>query len=88
MKYFITGGSGVPDETCIEFFKDTDVIVITRDGKRYFRGTRLCCRKCIHWDCYYLNDDFDEYLACDKGRAEFDYENGYCDEFDNGYKEE
>ena len=41
MKYFITGGSGVPDETCIEFFKDTDVIVIARDGKRYLHGVEI-----------------------------------------------
>ena len=46
---------------------------------------KKCCRNCNHWDCYiYRTEDDDEYeyLACDRGRREFDFEDGYCDEFE------
>lgn len=35
---FFCGGSGFADDICVEFFKDTGVIVVTRDGKRWLRG--------------------------------------------------
>ena len=37
-KTFYCGGSGFADDICVEFFKDTGVIVVTRDGKRWLRG--------------------------------------------------
>lgn len=40
-KYLFTHGTGLPDELCIERFKDTDVIVITRDGRRWQRGVEI-----------------------------------------------
>ena len=38
--YFITKGTGVPDDAAIDFFKDSDVIVVTRNGNEYQYGKR------------------------------------------------
>ena len=35
---FFCGGTGFPDDVCLDYWKDTNVIVVTRDGKRYYRG--------------------------------------------------
>ena len=39
--YFFTGGTGFPDDVCIEYFKNTNVVVVTRDNKRYCAGKLL-----------------------------------------------
>ena len=36
--YFFTGGTGFPDEVCVEFFKKSNIIVVTRDGRQYCKG--------------------------------------------------
>lgn len=39
--YYFTGGTGVPDEVAVDFFKDNGgVIVFTRDGNVYRKGER------------------------------------------------
>lgn len=35
---FWTGGTGISDEIAISYWKDTDVIVVARDGKEWLRG--------------------------------------------------
>lgn len=40
-RIFITGGTVVPDDAAVEYFKDTSVIVITRDGSRYQYGKKM-----------------------------------------------
>lgn len=35
---YFTGGTGCPDKLAIDFFKDEDIIVQTRDGKRWLHG--------------------------------------------------
>ena len=39
--YFFTGGTGFPDDVCVEYFKQSNVIVVTRDGKQYCKGKLL-----------------------------------------------
>lgn len=40
--YFFTGGTGLPDDVCVEYFKETkSVIVVTRDNKQYCAGKLL-----------------------------------------------
>jgi hypothetical protein len=39
--HFWTAGTGIPDEMAIEYWKDTNIIVVTRDGKKYQRGKLL-----------------------------------------------
>lgn len=36
--YFWAAGTGIPDEMVIEYLKDTNIIVVTRDGKEYQYG--------------------------------------------------
>ena len=38
VRRFWTGGTGISDEIAIKYWKDTDVIVVTRDGKEWLRG--------------------------------------------------
>lgn len=38
---FYCGGTGVTDEDAIEFWKTTNVIVVTRDGRRYCAGNLM-----------------------------------------------
>jgi len=38
---FFTGGTGIPDEMAIEYWKDSNVIVVTRDGTQYQYGKIL-----------------------------------------------
>lgn len=40
-RVFITGGTVVPDDAAVEYFKDTSVIVITRDGSKYQYGKKM-----------------------------------------------
>lgn len=40
-KYFFTGGTGIPDEMAIEFWKDTNVIVVDRSKQFWQYGKRL-----------------------------------------------
>ena len=40
-RVFITGGTGVPDSVAVEYFKDTSVIVITRDWSKYQYGKKM-----------------------------------------------
>lgn len=35
---FYTAGTGIPDNLAIDFFRDTNVIVVTRTGKEYIHG--------------------------------------------------
>lgn len=39
--YFICAGTGIPDELCIEQFKNTTITVIARDGSKWRNGERL-----------------------------------------------
>lgn len=36
-----TSGTGIPDETWIEFYKDTDIPIIARDGSMWRKGERV-----------------------------------------------
>ena len=36
-----TSGTGIPDETWIEYYKDTNVPIITRDGMMWRKGERV-----------------------------------------------
>lgn len=38
--FFVTKGMGVQDDAAIDFFKDSDVIVVTRNGDEYQYGER------------------------------------------------
>lgn len=38
--YYITSGTGLPDDAAIDFFKNSDVIVVTRNGEEYQYGKR------------------------------------------------
>ena len=38
VRRFWTGGTGIPDEIAIKYWKDTNVIVVTRDGKEWLHG--------------------------------------------------
>ena len=38
---FFTSGTGIPDEVAIKFFKNTNAIVITRDGTPYQCGRKM-----------------------------------------------
>lgn len=38
---FYTGGTGIPDETAIDFWKDSNVVVVARDGTRYQYGKKM-----------------------------------------------
>lgn len=38
---FHSGGTGLSDEYWIEYWKESDVIVITRDFKRYLKGRKV-----------------------------------------------
>lgn len=40
-RIFITGGTVVPDDAAVEYFKDTSVIVITRDWSKYQYGKKM-----------------------------------------------
>lgn len=35
---FYTGGTGIPDELAVDYWKDSDVVVVTRDGTEWLRG--------------------------------------------------
>lgn len=38
-RYFYAGGTGIPDDMAVDFFKDNpSIIVVTRDGKKWRRG--------------------------------------------------
>lgn len=37
---FYTAGTGIPDEVAIEYFKDTNVLVVDRNFNEWFRGER------------------------------------------------
>lgn len=39
-RYFITKGTGIPDDVAIEYYKSSDVIVVTRNGEEYQYGER------------------------------------------------
>ena len=39
--HFWTAGTGIPDEMAIEYWKDTNIIVVARDGKEYYHGKLL-----------------------------------------------
>ena len=39
--YFITMGTGIPDEVALDYFKDSNVIVMTRDHAKWQRGIKL-----------------------------------------------
>ncbi len=39
--YFWSGGTGVPDDVAVEYFKGTGIIVITRDGTKWLNGEKL-----------------------------------------------
>ena len=34
-------GTGIPDKKLIEFYKDTDILIIARDGLKWRRGVRV-----------------------------------------------
>lgn len=36
-----TSGTGIPDEMWIEYYKDTNIPVITRDGSTWRRGVKV-----------------------------------------------
>lgn len=38
---FFTGGTGIPCQMVIDYFKDTNIIVITRDGTKYQYGKKM-----------------------------------------------
>jgi hypothetical protein len=38
---FFVAGTGLHDSMAIEYWKNTEVIVVTRDGKEYQRGKRI-----------------------------------------------
>ena len=38
---FITSGTGIPDEMAVEQFKNTSIIVITRDGTKWQYGEKV-----------------------------------------------
>ena len=38
--FFFTKATGVQDDAAIDFFKDSDVIVVTRNGDEYQYGER------------------------------------------------
>lgn len=38
---FFTGGTGIPDQIAIDYWADTSIIVVTRDGKEYQYGKLL-----------------------------------------------
>lgn len=41
-RYFWAGGTGIPDEMAVEYFKDNpSVIVVTRDGKEWRCGKEV-----------------------------------------------
>lgn len=35
---FYTSGTGIPDKYAVDYFRKTNVIVITRDGREYLKG--------------------------------------------------
>lgn len=35
---FYTAGTGIPDSLAIDFFRNSNVVVITRDGAEYLHG--------------------------------------------------
>lgn len=39
--YFFTSGTGIPDNVAIEYYKRSDVIVVTRNGEEYQYGERM-----------------------------------------------
>lgn len=36
-----TAGTGIPDKTLIDFYKDIDQIIIARDGTEWLRGEEI-----------------------------------------------
>ena len=38
---FYTAGTGIPDELAVEYYKDTNQYVITRDGTIWYRGQKI-----------------------------------------------
>ena len=36
-----TSGTGIPDETWIEYYKDTNIPIIARDGSMWRKGERV-----------------------------------------------
>ena len=39
--YFYVGGTGMADESAIDAWKNTEIIVVTRDGQKWLRGKRI-----------------------------------------------